>query len=119
MSSLANWSYVYALTIWKVTIDDYQQTTFGEPYKIMGDWMAGGDTAIDARGTEFVSVSKYHFEAADGSPLTPSQGDYILRGDHTSVNDPTTLNAEIIRKVEGWGMDMFGVGELPDWRILT
>ena len=119
MSSLANWSYVYPLTVWKVTIDDYQQTTFGAPYLIMGDWMVGGDTATDARGTEFTSVSKYHFEAADGSALIPSQEDYILRGDHTAVSDPTTVSAEIIRKVEGWGMDAFGVGELPDWRVMT
>jgi len=119
MSSLANWSYVYPLTVWKVTIDDYQQTTFAAPYLIMGDWMVGGDVATDARGTEFTSVSKYHFEAADGSVLIPAQEDYILRGDHTAVSDPTTVKAEIIRKVEGWGMDMFGAGELPDWRVLT
>ncbi|NTW16788.1 MAG: hypothetical protein HGA41_04915 [Syntrophaceae bacterium] len=99
--------------------DEYQQTAFATPYLIMGDWMVGGDVATDARGTEFTSVSKYHFEAADGSTLIPAQEEYILRGDHTTVSDPTTVKAEIIRKVEGWGMDMFGAGELPDWRVLT
>ena len=53
------------------------------------------------------------------SALIPSQEDYILRGDHTAVSDPTTVRAEIIRKVEGWGMDAFGAGELPDWRVMT
>lgn len=119
MSSLAAWSYVYQLTVWKVTVNEYQESTFGAPYLIMGDWMAGGDVATDMRGTEFIVSSKYHFEAADGSALIPSQEDYILRGDHTAVSDPTTINAEVVRKIEGWGMEMFGAGELPDWRILT
>ncbi len=119
MSSMANWTYVYPLTIWKVTIDQFQQTVFGEPYLIAGDWMAGGDTATDSNGVQFIATSKYHFEAQDGSPLIPSPQDYILRGDHTEVADPSTIGAEVIRKVEGWGMQMFGADELPDWRILT
>jgi hypothetical protein len=116
---MANWTYVYQLTIWKASVDEFNETAYESPYLIMGDWHAGGDKSSDANGTEFIAVSEYYFEAADGSPLIPGQDDYILRGDHTAVSDPNTVNAEVIRKVEGWGMEMFGANELPDWRILT
>jgi hypothetical protein len=117
MSSLANWTYVYLLTIWAVSVDDMGQPIFAAPYTVLGDWEEGGEGATDTNGTQFVPTSTYYFEAADGSPLIPKPDDYILRGDHTALASPPN-DAEKIKKVGGWGMDAFGA-ELPDWRILT
>lgn len=118
MSTLAQWTYVYELTIWPVTVDEFGQPGYGTPYLIMGDWMAGGEAETDRNGTEFVPVSTYFFEAADGSPLIPKPEDFIMRGDNTALSVPPG-KAEKIKKVGGWGMDAFGVGELPDWKITT
>lgn len=118
MSSLANWTYVNLITIWSASNDAYGQPTFGTPYTILGDWMVGGDAATDESGTEFAPQSTYYFEAVDGSVLIPKPHDYILRGDHTATSDPTTIDAERIKKVGGWVMTAFG-DELPDWRVVT
>lgn len=119
MSSLGRWTYVYELTIWPVTFDEYSQPVYGTPYIIMGDWQTGGALQIDASGTQFAPESTHYFELADGSPLMPKPNYYILVGNHTATADPTTLNSERIKKVSGWGMEMFGAGELPDYVIYT
>lgn len=119
MSTLANWTYVYEITIWPAaSYDEFGQPVIGTPYLIMGDWMTGGDAVTDQNGTEFSPNSTYYFEAAEGSPLIPKIEDFILVGDHTAEKAPPA-NAEKIRKVGGWGMKAFGDDELPDWRINT
>ncbi len=118
MSSLASWTYVYDLTVWPVTYDELSQPVYGTPYLLLGDWASGGQASTDSNGVEFMPVSTYYFEAADGSELIPKPMDYILRGDNTAEAVPPAT-AETIKKVGGWGMDAFGVGELPDWQILT
>lgn len=118
MSSLANWTYVYPLTVWPVVVDDYGQPAYQSPYTIMGDWQEGGEASTDRNGTEFVPASTYYFEAADGDATIPQIEWFILRGDHTALSEPPA-DAEKIKKVGGWGMDAFGAGELPDWKILT
>jgi len=118
MSSMGNWTYVYQLTVWPVTFDDAAQPVFGTPYLLMSDWAVGGKAQTDANGIQFAPESTYYFEAADGSALIPKPKYYVLRGDNTATADPTTVNAEIIKKVGGWGMEMFGA-ELPDWVIYT
>ena len=118
MSSMGNWTYVFQLTVWPVTFDSAAQPVFGTPYLLMGDWAEGGNAQADANGIQFAPESTYYFEAADGSELIPKPKYYILRGDNTDTADPTTVNAEIIKKVRGYGNGGFD-GELPDWEIYT
>ncbi|MES1987455.1 MAG: hypothetical protein V4440_05390 [Pseudomonadota bacterium] len=119
MSSLANWTYVYLVTIWPVTYDDNSQAVYGTPYTIMADWGVAGAAQTSINGEQFVPQSYYYFEAADGDISIPKIDYMIFRGDHTATADPSTLDAEKIKLVKGWGMDAFGAGELPDWGIFT
>ena len=120
MSSLAAWSYTATLTVWPAaSFDAYGQPTFGAPYTLTGSWEFGGDVQTDANGNEFVAMSKYYFELADGSELIPERDGYIMRGDHTATADPITAGAEQIKKVTGWDMGMFGSTETPDWMVMT
>lgn len=119
MSSLANWTYVNTVTIWPTLTDEWGQPVFDTPYTLQMDYMVGGDAATDENGTQFAPQSTYYFEALIDSPLVPKIHDYILPGDHTAQADPTTLNAERIKGVDGWPMGAFGDDELPDWRLVT
>ena len=119
MSSAGNWTYIYPVTIWPVTIDEFSQPVFGTPYAIKADWMQGGEAQASSNGEQFIPSCTFYFEAADGSELIPKPHDYILRGDQTAISDPTTINAERIKKVGGWPAEAFGAGELPDWVIYT
>lgn len=118
MSTLANWTYTNPVTFWPVDTDDYGQPVYGRPYSMMCDYKAGGEKAADRHGVEFVSASIFYFEAEEGSSLIPKQEYRVMRGDQTASITPP-VEAEIVRKVEGWPMNAFGDGELPDWRVLT
>ncbi len=85
----------------------------------MGSWEQGGETQANRDGSQFIPTSTYYFQAEDGSILIPKPEDYILRGDHSAVADPASVNAEKIKKVGGWDMSAFGPDELPDWVIYT
>lgn len=120
MSSLAAWSYTAEFTIWKfVSEDEFNQPTYAKPYTITGDWEVGGGTETDESGEEFVAISKYYFEADECDECIPSRGDFIKRGNFVDDDNPTTVNAEKIKKVNSWNMAMFGADELPDWVIMT
>lgn len=119
MSTLANWTYVNTVTIWPALNDEWGQPIFGTAYTVQADYMVGGDAATNENGTQFVPQSTYYFEAAIGSSLVPKIHDYILFGDHTAETDPTRINAERIKSVDGWPMGAFGDDELPDWRVIT
>ena len=120
MSSLAKWSYKATLTVWPLpSTDQYGQPTFGAPYTMKGSWEVGGDVQVDATGTEFVSMSKYYFEMPVGSALLPVREGFIKQGDYTATADPADARAERIRKVTGWGAEMFGATQIPDWLVVT
>lgn len=120
MSSLARWSYTQSITIWPAaTFDAYGQPSFGTPYLITGSWSVGGQAQTDDGGTEFVPQSTYYFEAVAGDSSIPSPQDYIKVGSHTGTASPIDAGAEMIRKVGGWDMGMFGSAEIPDWVIYT
>lgn len=119
MSSAANWTYIYTLTIWPVVVDDHSQVSYSTPYTLKGDWMQGGSIVADQNGNEIIPNSTYFFEAVDGSPLVPKPDDYIKRGDHRSTATPITVGAERIKYVGGWPAGAFGPNELPDWKIVT
>lgn len=119
LSSLGRWTYVYDLTVWpKGALDEWGQPSYGTPYLLRGSWQAGGDKRTDNTGQEFVPRSTYFFEAADGDASIPELDWYITRGDYTSSATPIE-QAEPIRSVGGWGMQMFGDNEIADWEINT
>lgn len=119
MSSLASWSYRAAATIWPMTgRDPYGQPTYGTPYVIACSWEEGGDTKTDANGNEFVPRSTYYFEAPRNDASIPELGWFIAVGDMTSNATPTN-DSQPIRRVGGWGAEMFGASEIPDWEINT
>ena len=99
--------------------DEYGQPTFGTPYTLQGSWEVGGETEVDATGTEFVSMSEYYLELPLGSALLPAREGFIKLGNHVVTANPLTVGAERIRKVVGWGAEMFGATELPDWKVVT
>ena len=101
------------------SIDQYGQPTFGTPYTLQGSWEVGGDVQVDATGTEFVSMSKYYFQLPLGSSLLPVREGFIKQGDYTATADPLAAGAERIRKVTGWGAEMFGATQTPDWLVVT
>ncbi len=120
MSTLANWTYTDTLTIWPfVEENELNVPVYGSPYTVQGSWEEGGGVQVTDSGEEFVALSTYYFEAADGSDLIPTRADYIFRGDLTAEDDPIEAGAEKIKKVGGWSMAPFGPDELPDWRIMT
>ena len=119
MSSLGSWTYIYDVTIWPVTHNDYAEVQYGTPYKLKMDYMAGGNMAVDASGSQFLPASTYFFEAAINSSLVPKVDDYIIFGDYTSTLKPIDVNAERIKSVRAWPMQAFGANELPDWQVLT
>lgn len=120
MSTLANWSYSETLTIWPAGGENrYGEFSFGVPYTLTGDWGVGGETLTSDSGEEFIANSVYFIELADGDSLLPKRGDFILRGDNTSLPDPHEAGAEQIKAVKGWNMKMFGPNEIPDWKIAT
>lgn len=120
MSTLAAWSYTQALTVWPAaSFDAYGQPTFGTPYIVTGSWQIGGDTVTDVSGDEFTAMGKYYFEMATDSASLPVRGGYIKKGSHTGTSDPLAAGAEMIRKVEGYDVAMFGASEVPDWIAYT
>lgn len=120
MSSLAAWSYKATLTVWAIAgTDEFGQQTYGTPYTLQGSWEVGGETEVDATGTEFVSMSEYYFELSVGSSLLPAREGFIKLGNHLATANPSAAGAERIRKVVGWGAEMFGATELPDWQVVT
>jgi hypothetical protein len=120
VSTIAAWSYTQTLTVWPASsYDKYGQPTFGTPYTLTGSWAVGGDTVTDDDGSEFVAMSKYYFQLADGSASLPKRGGYIKRGALTGTANPITAGAEQIKKIAGYDMGMFGSAELPDWIVYT
>jgi len=106
--------------VWSISAtDEYGQQTYGTPYTLQGSWEVGGDVQVDATGTEFVSMSKYYFELPVGSASMPVREGFIKQGDYTATADPSAAGAERIRKVTGWGAEMFGATQIPDWLVVT
>lgn len=118
MSSLANWTYVYDLTVWPVLTDELGQLSYGTPYLLKVDWQLGGQPQTDKNGVQFVPKSTFYFEREEGADPFPALDDYVARGDQRSAAKPP-LDAERIKAFTGWGMAAFGASELPDWRITT
>lgn len=119
MSTIANWSYTEDLTVWPVTgVDQFNDPTFGAPYLLTGGWERGSDVARDAQGVEFVPNSVFYFELARDANPQPKIEDFIVLGDQTLEAAPTD-DAERIRTVTTWGMELFGATELPDWKVMT
>lgn len=119
MSNAGKWSYTETLTVWpKSSAGRYGESGFGAPYTLVGSWQNGTDLARDPQGNEFVPNSVFHFELDRDADPQPKVEDFVVLGDETASALPTD-SAEEIRQVIAWGAEMFGAGQLPDWKLMT
>jgi hypothetical protein len=86
---------------------------------MLGDWAKGGDTEVAEGGEEFTSDSEFYFEFDKDSADLLKRGDFIAIGDLTGTSSPIVAGASMIKKVNGWEMEKFGEGEIPDWVAIT
>lgn len=114
MGSFSSWSYSQRLTLWPVTTDDLSQPVTGTPYTVNGSFRGGGRASRDDAGNEFIPSATFWFEGTDAQ--APYIQWYIARGEHTG-NPPD--DAELIRQVVPYEIELFQAGSLRDYEVRT
>lgn len=114
MTSFSSWSYTNALTIWPVTVTKYSETVVGVPYTLQGSWISDGRVLRGDDATEFVSRSRFFFEAT--ADQVPRRQWLIAVGEYTGEPPET---AERIRMVTVYDNTTFGQDEPPDYIVAT
>ena len=115
MGEFSSWSYTSRLTIWPVTVDEFNQPSFGTPYSVNGTFMTGGSAARDDDNIEFVPKATFWFELGSGQTVPVRQW-YIATGEHTG--SPTD-DAEPIRVIQEFDISQFEARSLTDYKVLT
>ena len=115
MGKFSNWSYTTTLTIWPITVDQYNQPSSGDPYHVRGTFQTGGKAARDDSNIEFIPKGTFWFELGAGQSV-PQRQWLIDVGEHTGER---TSNAEPIRVIEAYDISQFEAGSLQDYKALT
>lgn len=95
MSSVANWSYTAAATIWRILGTDEYGDPLGwsTPEVIMCDYEGGLSKRIGSLGSEIVVKNTIWTEYSSATA-----GDYLLIGESAEL-DPVAAGADEIRQV--------------------
>ncbi len=114
MTSFSSWSYTTTLTIWPITVNKYSEAIVGDPYTLLGSWISDGRVLRGDDATEFVSKSRFFFEATPDQ--APRKQWLIAVGEFTGEPPET---AEKIRMVTSYDNTTFGTDEPPDYMAAT
>ena len=114
MGSFSSWSYSQKLTIWSVTTDQFSQPVVGVPFTVNGSYRGGGRASRDDAGNEFIPNATFWYEGTDAQ--APGIQWYIARGEHTGS---PPAEAELIRRVIPYEIELFQAGSLRDYEVVT
>lgn len=118
MSTIANWSYTQALTLWRRGAkDQFGRYTYSAPEHLLCSYRIGGSEQYnDSTGVAFTPKSIFWTELKLTDNVTfvakPNFGDKILLGEFTGAPDST---ASDIRMITIDDAAMFGASEKPDY----
>ena len=112
MGSFSSWSYVNRITLWPVGTDAFSQPLVGAPFTVNGSFKGGGRASRDDAGNEFIPNATFWFESA----TAPQTQWYVMLGEH--VGEPPD-DAELIRMVVPYDIELFQSGSLQDYEVRT
>lgn len=113
MSVFSGWSHTARATFWPVTLDEYQQPTYGTAVVYDCSYQIGGRLSNDQTGAEFMPSTSIWIEAELVD--APKYGWVCAVGEY-SGSPPA--GAETVRLVRTWDDTTFG-RTTPDVMVLT
>lgn len=100
--------------MWPTTTDEFSQPVIGTPFTVNGSYKGGGKASRDDAGNEFIPNATFWFEATDAQK--PGIQWYIALGEHTGS---PPADAELIRRVVPYEIELFQAGSLRDFMVMT
>ena len=114
MGTFSSFSYAQKLTIWSVTTDQYSQPQVGAPFSVNGSFKGGGSASRDDAGNEFIPNTTFWYEGTEDQ--APDIQWYIARGEYAGQ---PPADAELIRRVVPYEIELFQAGSLRDYMVMT